>query len=244
MLKRAFCMLAFPACMLIALAVHPDERQRIDTALVLALDVSGSVTEARWKLQREGYASAFRDPEIIRRINTGQTGKIAVTLVEWSECALQAQSIPWAIVGDVDSARTLSTRIGGVRREFDGGTCPAGGLLFAADLIASAPFNAARTVIDLSGDGSQNEVFLKGGVQVPVSDIRDQVVGRGITINGLAILIPPGKEYHEDDLAGYYRDNIIGGPGAFLVVVKDADDRDAFAEAIKQKLLGELLALR
>jgi hypothetical protein len=200
----------------------------VDLELVLAVDASGSVNQTRFELQRQGYAAAFRDDRVIRAIAAGSHGAIAVTVMQWTGPTLHVAVIDWTLVRDRASAGALADRIAAVPRQlFGGGTSLSGAIDHAMALLSADPYRGDRRVIDISGDGSNN----RGR---PATLARDEAVRQGVVINGLPILSV------EPDLDLWYRENVIGGPGAFLVV---AQDFDAFAEAIVSKLVNEI-ALR
>lgn len=195
-----------------------------DVALVLAIDVSGSVNEERFQLQRAGYAKAFASPALIAAIRASEHHAIAVALVQWSSDTMQKTLIDWTLISDAESAGAFSSTIAEKPRVFDRMTSISGGIDYSADLLKLCPFEATHQVIDVSGDGSNNDGR-------PVEQARDDAVAAGITINGLPILT------EEPRLDDYYRDHVVGGPGAFVVPAKDFD---AFADAIARKLILEI----
>ncbi|MCC7345928.1 MAG: DUF1194 domain-containing protein [Variibacter sp.] len=205
--------------------VAPALAQAVDLQLILAVDVSGSVSAERFELQRQGYAAAFRHPRVLEVVQSGPARAIAVTMVQWTGPALQIQVIPWTRISDPDSAHAFAAAIQAApRRLFGGGTSLSGVIDYAVPLFGQGPFQAARKVIDISGDGSNNR-----GRSVLVA--RDQAVAAGVVINGLPILaIEPG-------LDRYFENNVIGGPGAFVVA---AASYETFAQAILQKLVVEI----
>jgi hypothetical protein len=198
----------------------------VDLDLVLAVDVSGSVNEARFELQRRGYAAAFRDPTVLDAIAAGRHQGIAVTLVQWTGPTLHVIAVDWTLVHDRASAAMLAAAIDAMSRQlFGGGTSLSGAIDFAMTLLPKSPFRGERQVI-VSGDGSNN----RGR---PAASARDEAVKAGVVINGLPILSI------EPDLDSYYRDNVIGGPGAFVIA---AANYEKFAEAIRDKLVNEIAA--
>jgi hypothetical protein len=198
----------------------------VDLALVLALDVSGSVDEDEFDLQKNGLALAFRHPEVIEAIRSGRSKRIAVSVVQWAGFKGQHVSVPWTIVGDTSSASGFADRITRLQRRFpEGPTHISGVIEFATRMIRAAPFAAQRHVIDVSGDGVNNV----GGGE-PTAE-RDAAVALGITINGLVILNAT------TNLDQYFRTNVIGGSAAFVVT---ADDYDDYPRAILLKLLHEI----
>ena len=197
----------------------------VDLALVLAVDASGSVNAERFELQKHGYAAAFRNPRVIDAIAAGAQHAIAVSMVQWTGPSLHVQVVGWTLVSDRPSAEALANAIDAVpRRLFGGGTSLSGAIDEGAALLAASPYRAARRVIDVSGDGSNN----RGR---PAEDARDDAVRVGIVINGLPIA------WIEPDLVAYYRANVIGGPGAFVIGIESYDN---FADAILNKLVTEI----
>src|SRR5712692_11346906 len=200
----------------------------VDLQLVLAVDASGSVDQVRFELQKRGYVAAFRHARVVQAIRSGPHQAIAVTMVQWTGPMLQVQVVGWTLVGDEESAAAFAAAIERAPRQlFGGGTSISGAIDFAATLFPKSPFRGGRRVIDVSGDGSNN----RGR---PVTLARDEAIAAGIGINGLPILAL------EPDLDRYYQDNVIGGPGAFVVVARDYE---TFGEAILKKLITEIAAV-
>jgi hypothetical protein len=197
----------------------------VDLQLVLAVDVSGSVNQTRFELQRDGYVAAFRNARVLETIRSGPHQAIAVTMVQWTGPALQVHVVPWMRVADVASAAAFATAVREApRRLFGGGTSISGAIDYAVTLFPESPFHGTRRVIDISGDGSNNRGRL-------VNFARDEAVAAAIAINGLPILAL------EPDLDGYYERNVIVGAGAFVIAAKDYE---AFAGAILKKLITEI----
>jgi hypothetical protein len=221
-MKRAGCLVA--ALLLAFAGVARAAEPTVDLDLVLAVDVSFSVNEARFELQREGYAAAFRNPRVVQAIGAGPHQAIAVTMVQWTGPELHAVVVKWTRV-DPGSAGAFADALAAVQRQlFRGGTSLSGAIDYSMQLLRESPFPADRRVIDISGDGSNN----RGR---PAGDARDEAVKAGIVINGLPILTL------EPDLDAWYRDNVIGGTGSFVVVAHSFDD---FADAILEKLVNEI----
>lgn len=214
-----------------------------DVALVLALDVSRSVIERRWSLQKAGYATAFLDPDIITRITHGPIGRIAVTVVQWSDCESRKQVVPWTLISDQASGARFATTLANMPRVFEGRTCVGGGLYLSLELLLAAPFEATKRVIDISGDGIQNDTGFLGpeSQSLDASAVRERAVASGIVINGLPILLPEDDHFSGENMGvvPFYRKNVISRDG-FVVVVRDGNDPGAFADALKQKLLIEI----
>jgi hypothetical protein len=196
-----------------------------DVQLVLAVDVSGSVNAARFELQKRGYAAAFRSPRLLTAITSGARGSIVVTMTQWTGPLLQVQVVPWKLIDSETSMHAFADAIDAAPRQlFSGGTSISGAIDHAMTLFPQSDVKGARRVIDVSGDGANN----RGR---PAAEARDAAVREGVGINGLPIMAL------EPDLDRYYRDNVIGGPGAFVVV---AESYDTFAEAVLKKLVTEI----
>jgi hypothetical protein len=208
----------------------------VDLLLVLAADVSRSVNHAKFELQRKGYADAIADRRVLEAISSGRHQRIAMTFVEWSGGYSQKVVIDWTVIDGPESARRFGDQLVELPRSFAERTGIGAAIDFSVALLERAPFKAARRTIDISGDGTNNS-----GRDVALA--RDDAVAKGITINALAILSdqpliwnpehtnPPGG------LPNYFRDKVIGGPGAFVVV---ADNFDSFGQAIVRKMIAEI----
>ena len=192
---------------------------------MLAVDASGSVDQVRFELQKRGYVAAFRHARVLQAIRSGPHQAIAVTMAQWTGPALQVQVVGWTLVGDERTAASFAAAIERAPRQlFCGGTSISGAIDYAMTLFPKSPYRGGRQVIDVSGDGSNNR-----GRAVTLA--RDDAVAAGADINGLPILAL------EPDLDRYYRDNVIGGPGAFVVTARDFEN---FGEAILKKLIAEI----
>ena len=206
--------------------------ERVDLLLVLAADVSYSIAGQQFKLQREGYAQAITSPRVIRVIQSGAIGRIAICFIEWSGEIFQTVVANWTLIGDVEDARKFAGKIIEAPRSSAENTSISTAILFATAQIARAPFRSERQVIDLSGDGDNNSGR-------SVTSARDEAVAKGITINGLTILNNDMREHTNPPggLENYYRRNVIGGPDAFVMV---AEDFEAFGSALVKKLATEI----
>jgi hypothetical protein len=216
-------------------AAHADEGE-VDVLLVLAADVSRSVDEKKFKLQREGYAAAIVDPRVVRAMTGGPKGRIAVVFVEWASEWEQRVVIDWTIIAGEQDARQLSGRMLEATRSYWGRTSISAAIDFSMQVLSHSPFLADRHVIDLSGDGTNNS-----GREVTLA--RDAAVAQGVTINGLVILseVPlatnPTHTHPPGGLTAYYENNVIGGPGAFVL---EAGSFEAFGQLLVSKLLKEI----
>lgn len=208
------------------------EADAVDVALVLAVDVSRSVDADEARLQREGYRRAITDPRVLDAIAGGMLGAIGLTYLEWAGWQFQTQTIPWTRITGAGDARGFAEAIAAMPAVSLRWTSISGAIRHAMELLDAVPFEPMRRVIDISGDGLNNS-------GEPVPEWRDRAVARGITINGLPIIndrpgfgwLPPGA------LADHYRDQVIGGPGAFLIV---AEDFRSFDQAVLRKLIREI----
>jgi hypothetical protein len=217
--------LALAAFAALALTAQAPAQTRTDLQLVLAVDVSGSVNQTRFELQRLGYAAAFRNPRVLDAIRAGSTGSIAVTMVQWTGPSLQVQVVPWMLVRDRAGADALAAAIEAAPRQlFSGGTSISGAIDYSLTLFSGGGYRGLKRVIDISGDGSNNR-----GRDVHAA--RDEAVKAGAIINGLPILAL------EPYLDRYYFDHVIGGPGSFMI---PAETYEAFAGAVLRKLILEI----
>ena len=213
--------------------------QNTDLLLVLAADVSRSVDEAEFDLQRKGYTAALTDPRVLAAIRGGATGTIAVCFVEWSGAGEQMVVADWAVIHDDEDAGALAAAILAAPRSFAGRTSISGAIDFAMQRFAAAQPHSNRRIIDISGDGTNNSGR-------PVTEARDEAVLQGVTINGLAIINDkpnPGYAFHTQPPGGlpeWYRQNVIGGAGAFLRVVENFQ---SFADAMTNKLVSEIASV-
>lgn len=203
----------------------------VDLALVLAVDASRSIDDWEYNLQREGYVTAFSDPQVIKAIRSGPYGAIAVAYVEWSSDDQQAVLADWTLIRDEASAEGFAAKLKASDRHFMARTSISGGVDFSVAMLGESGIQATRRAIDVSGDGVNN-------LGRPVRDARDDAVKSHITINGLAIINDRPQGWGSPiPLDEYYRDNVIGGPGAFMLVAKDFQ---SFGEAIRRKLVMEI----
>jgi len=216
--------IAFFALFASIATIPPAAAAKVAMALVLAVDVSESVDAGEYELQHEGIARAFENAEVIDTIQS--VGGIDLLMLEWSDRDKQAIIADWTKVSNAASGKAFAAKVRAGKRSSSGLTAISDALLAAGAALENAPDEAARRVIDISGDGMANS-----GPRP--DEIRDTLNAKGITINGLAILTD------EPWLDTYYNNEVIGGDGAFLLQVKDFD---SFATAIKQKLLAEISA--
>ena len=222
-----------------ALAPLTAIAETVDLLLVLAADVSRSVDQSKFQLQREGYAAAIANPRVLDAIKSGANGRVAICYVEWSGLASQKVVIDWMMIDGPKAAQQFGDRLLELPRAFADRTSISGGIEFAVAQFPRAPFSAKRRTIDVSGDGTNNSGR-------DVQQARDEALALGITINGLVILserpLPWNPEHTNPPggLAHYYRTNVIGGPGAFVI---EAKDFNSFGQAIISKLIAEIAGL-
>jgi len=204
----------------------------VDVELILAVDVSYSMDMDELAIQREGYAQAIISKEFLQALKTGPHGKIAVTYFEWAASSDQKIIIPWRVIDGPETADAVANEIMKTPIRRASRTSISGAIYFAMPLFEENPYRGLRRVIDISGDGPNNN-------GAPVTGARDTALAKGITINGLPIMVkePSYSTMDIDDLDFYYEDCVIGGPGSFVVSIKD---REKFKEAIRTKLLLEV----
>jgi len=221
------------AMLTMAAPVEAREAKDVDLELVLAVDVSGSIDEDEARLQREGFATAITNPHILRAIRSGPLGRVAVMYVEWSGLDRHHIVADWTVIANEDDARDFAETISDGSPFRGHWTSISSVIDQSMKYLESNPYRGARQVIDISGDGENNNGD-------PIMGARDRAIAAGVTINGLPIIngrIGPNGMAPPEDLDGYYRDCVIGGPGAFLVVARGFSD---FARAIRRKLFLEL----
>ena len=234
----AFQMIRFLSLILVLLTCAPPARaaEDVDLALVLVTDVSRSIDDGEYTLEKQGYAAAFTNPAVIRAIQGGLLGRIAVTYLEFAGDGETRIVLDWTVVHDLETARGFADRLTAAPRSFHGRTAIGSGIDLAVQTLAESGFNTTRRVIDVCGDGTNN-----AGREITAA--RDDALRAGIVINGLAIINdhpvswtfahvqPPGG------LPLYYRENVTGGPGSFVLEVHDFQ---TFGEAMTRKLVTEI----
>lgn len=231
----AFLMLA-PAARAQSEAPEPPRWQEsgpeVDVALVLAVDISYSMDLDELALQRDGYIAALTSPKVLAAIRKGMIGRIGVTYVEWAGTYSHHVIADWAIIEDEASARAFTETIASAQVRRARRTSISAAIDFSVDRLQAAKLRPLRRVIDVSGDGPNNE----GGL---VTEARERALRAGITINGLPIVLERGYRSNFDiaNLDAYYQDCVIGGPGSFMITITD---RTQFADAIRTKILREV----
>ena len=211
----------------------------VDMLLVLAVDVSRSVTEPKFKLQREGTAAALTDPAVVKAITSGPNRRIAVCLVEWATVGMQTVVVDWTVIDGAAAAHNFGGKLTEAPRSFAGSTAIGDAIDYSVRQLERARYASERRVIDISGDGNNNSGR-------SVNDARDEAVEKGVVINALVILTPQGESFRPEHtnppggLEKYFRDNVVGGPGAFTVV---AESHESFGHALTKKLIQEIAGL-
>jgi hypothetical protein len=201
----------------------------VDVNLVLSVDVSRPMDRDEAEVARGGYVAAFRDPEVIAAILKGSLRQIAVTYVEFAQPGFQTVVVPWTLIDSQQSAKAFADLLARAPLQYQGATSISDDLTVAAAMFDKSPFSSYRMTIDVSGNGPNNS-------GMPVTQARDAVVGKGITINGLPIDLGP-REAVISNLTDYYKQCVIGGVGAFNVSVTDTRELPA---AIRRKLIAEI----
>jgi len=237
MIKSARLVVAVLAYLLmlpLAWAAEP-----VDLLLVLSADISRSLDQAKFQLQRDGYAAALSSPRVLQAIQSGPHRRIAICFVEWSGSTAQKLVIDWAVISDEASAKNFAAAVVEAPRAFYDRTSISGGIDFAMAQLERSPYTAERRVIDISGDGTHNSGR-------DVQQARDEAVAKGVIINGIVILTErpmPWNPEHTNPPGGlqrYYERNVIGGPGAFAMA---AENFESFGKALTQKLIAEIAGL-
>jgi hypothetical protein len=217
---------------LLAIAPAFAQDMEVDLELVLAVDVSRSMDFEEQEVQRQGYIAGLTHPEILAAIDSGFLGRIAVTYVEWAGPGSHAVIVTWTLIDGPESAQAFVARLDGTEVSRLRGTSISSAINFTAGMFEGNGYRATRQVIDVSGDGPNN-------MGSPVLDARAAALDKGITINGLPIMLHTRYDgmFSIGDLDVYYENCVIGGPGAFLVTVETID---RLAEAIRRKLVLEI----
>jgi hypothetical protein len=228
------------ACACIAPLAAIAHAQTVDVAIVLAADVSRSIDDQEFQLQRRGYAAAVKDPRFLQAVQASRHSAVALCFLEWAGPEQQSVVAKWMVIRDGEGAADFAKTLLDAPRSFAGRTAIGDGIDFAVAQLAAGGMTSSRYIVDVSGDGASNSGR-------PVTEARDGAVVKGITINGLAIINEktggePGNYLYlhthpPGGLPDYYRDNVIGGPGAFVLQIVNFD---TFADAMTEKLVTEV----
>src|SRR3954447_954382 len=223
------------ALLLLALPAAAQDKKEIDLALALAIDISGSIDPDEAHLQRKGYVDAFRDPVIVKAILGGANGRIAVAYFEWSDSWMQKLLIDWTLLDSEGAIAAFAGRLAEAPVSIARRTSISGAIRYAIPLFGRSPYDAHRKVLDISGDGSNND----GGL---VTEMRHEALRERIVINGLPIMNDRPNPFgfpNEADLDRYYLHCVTGGPRSFVEVARNFED---FPRAVRKKLLQEVAA--
>jgi hypothetical protein len=221
------------ALILSVLPAAAQDKQEVDLALAMGIDISGSIDPDEAKLQREGYVQAFRDPVIVRAILGGPNGRIAVAYYEWSDSWMQKLLIDWTLLDSEATIAAFANRLADLPISIARRTSISGAIRYSIPLFGRSPYEPTRKVLDISGDGSNND----GGL---VTDMRYEALKERIVINGLPIMNDRPNPFgfpNETDLDRYYLHCVTGGPRSFVEVARNFDD---FPRAVRKKLLQEV----
>lgn len=229
MRRAGAALLGLASVLAVTAAVADDGPTAVDLEIVLAVDASGSVDGAEWRLQMDGIAAALRDEAVQAAILAGPTGAIAAAIVVWADATMPKQESGWAKLDSPAAIADFARMIEEMPRTVGGGTGIGDGLAVALDMIGYNRFQAPRQVVDVSGDG--RETPPREEVAVLIGQARGVALQRGVTVNGLAILTD------EPELAAWYRAEVIAGPASFVMTAADYGD---FARAMREKLLREI----
>jgi len=214
--------------------VRAQGATEVDLALVLAVDISNSMDPEEQELQRDGFVEAFRSSLVQDAIKAGMLGRIAVVYMEWASSHRQTIVAPWTVIEGPESANAFADRLAQAPTQRAPRTSISGAIDTGMRLLGESNLDAGRRVIDISGDGANNEGR-------SVTQARDEALAQGITINGLPIMLNRARGYYDvENLDLYYRDCVIGGSGAFMVPIRE---RQQFAQAIKTKIIREIAGL-
>ena len=218
-----------------------SQSEPVDLELVLAVDISGSMDGSKLQMQRDGYERAFRDKEFMQAVKSGPTGRIAVVYMEWAGMGFQNVLVPWTLIERPEDAVNFAAALTAQPITHPPGkhwgTSISGGLLSALGLFAKSGSTGTRRVVDISGDGTNNSGFA-------IVPVRDALVARGITINGLPIAVEDNQPFNSwqpgpEQLKAYFENCVIGGQDSFALVVSKSDQFDA---VLRRKLMAEIVA--
>ena len=229
-LRRGILVLA------LLLAAPAFAKEAVDVELVLAIDISGSIDPDEARMQREGYVAALTDRRVLGAITSGIHGKIAIAYVEWASSYQRNTLLDWTVIDGAGSAGATAAKLAAIPINIGQRTSISTAIDYSMQMLGKSPFEGIRRVIDISGDGPNND----GGL---VTTARDRALDAGVIINGLPIINGKPNRFGfptMQDLDRYYEGCVIGGPGSFVV---KADSFEAFADAVKQKLILEIAGL-
>jgi hypothetical protein len=226
-----FAAVAMIALNLLIQVSSAKAQTEVDLALVLAVDISNSMDPEEQELQRRGFVEAFRSPLVHNAIGSGMLGRIAVIYLEWAGPTIQYVTVPWTEIGGPEDSLSFADRLSQAPIRRGPRTSISGALDASLKLLRESNVETVRRVIDVSGDGANN-------MGRSITQARDEALAQGVVINGLPLLLKrQANSWDVNNLDDYYRDCVIGGPGAFMIPVRE---RHQFAEAIKTKIIREI----
>ena len=229
--RRCIAALLLAAGLMVLASWGARAETEVDLALVLAVDVSLSMEPDEQELQRQGFVEAFRSPEVYEAIGKGMLGRVAVIYVEWAGAGYQQVVVPWTVIEQPGESRAFAARLAESSLQRVGYTSISGAIDFGLQQLRQSGVTPTRQVIDISGDGANNQGRI-------VTAARDEAVAQGVTINGLPLMLKrPDGLWDIDNLDLYFRDCVIGGPGAFMIPIRE---KAQFAEAIRTKVVREI----
>ncbi|WP_201864338.1 DUF1194 domain-containing protein [Microvirga soli] len=232
-IARALCSLLLTAWLVVLGAWSAHAETEVDLALVLAVDVSLSMEPDEQELQRQGFVDAFHSPEVHEAIGKGMLGRIAVTYVEWAGAGYQQVIVPWTVIEHPADSHAFAGRLAQTSLHRFGYTSISGAIDFSLKQLRESGVTPVRQVIDVSGDGANNQGRI-------VTAARDEAVAQGVTINGLPLMLKrPDGMWDIDNLDLYFRDCVIGGSGAFMIPVRE---KHQIAQAVRTKVVREIAA--
>ena len=232
-MKRRSALVGSLAALAAATAAKADTP--VDLQLVLAVDVSRSIDEVEAELQRRGYIEALTNDRVIDAVLSGEHRRIALCYTEWAGTHYQVIVINWTVIDSAGAARRFAEKLAEAPRESQSWTAVGAALAHAGQRFETSGFTSKRRVIDISGDGRTND-------GPPAEIVRDKLVSQGVVINGLPVMMNRTNFGRPPDLLldKYYEENVIGGPGSFMIV---ADNFDHFSRAVRTKLVREISSI-
>jgi Protein of unknown function (DUF1194) len=232
-IARSLASLLLAAGLLVLGTWSAHAETEVDLALVLAVDVSLSMEPDEQELQRQGFVEAFQSPEVHEAIGRGMLGRIAVTYVEWAGAGYQQVVVPWTVIEHPADSHAFAARLAQTSIHRFGYTSISGAIDFSLKQLRESGVTPVRQVIDISGDGANNQGRI-------VTAARDEAVAQGVTVNGLPLMLKrPDGMWDIDNLDLYFQDCVIGGPGAFMIPVRE---KHQIAQAVRTKVVREIAA--
>lgn len=232
---RALCACLLASCLFASPACARGGPLVVDAEVILGVDISWSMDEEEQRLQRGGYVAGLTSPQFLAALSSGETGKIALAYMEWAGAQDQQVMMDWTLIDSPQAAQAFAEKLAALPYRRARYTSLSGAIDRAVRLYENNGFSGTRLVLDISGDGPNNNGRL-------VTAARDDALAKGVVINGLPLLIRPSRSGYMDidNLDEYYSHCVIGGPGSFMIPVRD---RKAFVDATRSKLVQEIAGL-